>query len=322
MRLSGQLASASRRRATGRGARRGALVLAALLFAGCANNPPAPVVNRSPTPARPATAPAPTPPPAAPAHTPPATSADGATTAPVRGGTVEGRPLEPRGSVRTGPRGFKRPYTDSVYAEMLAEAGAAPPPVAAPASPAGAAPAGATPTGPSGPASSPPQAPAGGAPGAPAAPAAAPASPGAAAGTPATSASAPSAAASAATGPEGGFAWPSAGRVVQGFDAPKSMGLSIAGKVGDPVLASADGRVIFSGPGPRGYGNLVIVRHEGDTLSVYGHNRTLLVKEGAAVRRGQRIAEMGDSDGGQPRLLFEIRRGGKPVDPARLLPPR
>ncbi|TXL61673.1 hypothetical protein FHP08_18245 [Zeimonas arvi] len=100
------------------------------------------------------------------------------------------------------------------------------------------------------------------------------------------------------------------------------MGVSIGGKPGDPVVAAADGRVIFSGPGPRGYGNLLIVKHDNDTLSVYAHNRALLVKEGANVKRGQRIAELGDSGADRPKLHFEIRKQGKPVDPSDYLPAR
>ena len=118
------------------------------------------------------------------------------------------------------------------------------------------------------------------------------------------------------------FDWPLRGRLLQGFGEGRSTGLSIAASPGDPVLAAGDGRVIFSGPGPRGYGNLIILKHEGDLLSVYGHSRALLVKEGQSVRRGQRIAEAGDSGTDRPKLLFEIRRGGKPVDPAGLLPAR
>jgi lipoprotein NlpD len=88
------------------------------------------------------------------------------------------------------------------------------------------------------------------------------------------------------------------------------------------VVAAADGRVIFSGNGPRGYGNLVIVKHANELLSVYAHNRTLAVKEGQSVKRGQKIAELGDSGTTSPRLHFEIRQQGKPVDPARFLPKR
>ena len=89
-----------------------------------------------------------------------------------------------------------------------------------------------------------------------------------------------------------------------------------------PVLAAADGRVVYAGSGLRGYGNLVIVKHNGTFLTAYAHNQTLLVKEDQAVRRGQKIAEMGSSDSDRVQLHFEIRRQGKPIDPARLLPAR
>jgi lipoprotein NlpD len=88
------------------------------------------------------------------------------------------------------------------------------------------------------------------------------------------------------------------------------------------VLAAADGRVVYAGSGLRGYGNLVIVKHNATYLTAYAHNQTLLVKEDQVVRRGQKIAEMGSSDAERVQLHFEIRKQGKPVDPARLLPPR
>ncbi len=119
-----------------------------------------------------------------------------------------------------------------------------------------------------------------------------------------------------------GWAWPASGAVVAPFEEGKQKGLAIAGKVGDPVLAAADGRVVYAGSGLRGYGNLVIVKHNSTYLTAYAHNQTLLVKEDQAVRRGQKIAEMGSSDAERVQLHFEIRRQGKPVDPARLLPVR
>lgn len=118
------------------------------------------------------------------------------------------------------------------------------------------------------------------------------------------------------------WAWPAAGPVVTLFDESKSKGLAIAGKAGDPVLAAADGRVVYAGAGLRGYGNLIIVKHNATYLTAYAHNQTLLVKEEQVVRRGQRIAEMGDTDADSVQLHFEIRRSGKPIDPVRLLPPR
>ena len=118
------------------------------------------------------------------------------------------------------------------------------------------------------------------------------------------------------------FSWPVGGRVVQPFDGVSNKGLLLSGKVGEAVLAAADGRVIFSGQGPRGYGNLIIIKHSNEMLSVYAHNRSLAVKEGQQVTRGQKIAELGDAGNGQPALHFEVRQGGKPVDPAGVLPKR
>ncbi|WP_137733094.1 peptidoglycan DD-metalloendopeptidase family protein [Pseudaquabacterium pictum] len=141
-----------------------------------------------------------------------------------------------------------------------------------------------------------------------------------------TAAPAPAAVVAPAAAPanddEPAWAWPSAGSVLAGFEEGKQKGLAIAGKAGDPVLAAADGRVVYAGSGLRGYGNLVIVKHNNTYLTAYAHNQTLLVKEDQAVRRGQKIAEMGSSDAERVQLHFEIRRQGKPVDPAKLLPAR
>ena len=118
------------------------------------------------------------------------------------------------------------------------------------------------------------------------------------------------------------WAWPANGAVVTGFDEGRSKGLAIAGRAGDPVLASADGRVVYAGSGLRGYGNLVILKHNNTYLTAYAHNQALMVKEDQVVRRGQKIAEMGSSDADRVQLHFEIRRQGKPVDPVKLLPSR
>ena len=118
------------------------------------------------------------------------------------------------------------------------------------------------------------------------------------------------------------WAWPASGPVTTPFDDNKSKGLAISGRAGDPVLAAADGRVVYAGSGLRGYGNLVIVKHNATFLTAYAHNQALLVKEDQVVRRGQKIAEMGSSDAEKVQLHFEIRRQGKPIDPARLLPAR
>ncbi len=116
--------------------------------------------------------------------------------------------------------------------------------------------------------------------------------------------------------------WPTSGAVLAGFDEAKNKGLDIAGKLGDPVLAAGDGRVVYAGAGLRGYGNLVILKHNNTFLTAYAHNQTLLVKEDQTVRKGQKIAEMGQSDADRVKLHFEIRRQGKPVDPSRYLPSR
>ena len=110
--------------------------------------------------------------------------------------------------------------------------------------------------------------------------------------------------------------------MVSNFDETTNKGVSIAGKIGDPVVAAADGRVVYAGAGLRGYGNLIILKHDGDLLSVYAHGRSLLVKEGQSVSKGQKIAEMGNTDADQVKLHFEVRRQGKPVDPLKYLPPR
>lgn len=117
------------------------------------------------------------------------------------------------------------------------------------------------------------------------------------------------------------FAWPARGKLLAGFAEPSQKGLDIAGKPGDPVLAAAAGRVMYTGTGIRGYGKLIVIKHDNNFNSVYAHNREILVKEGQSVTRGQRIAELGDTDADAPKLHFEIRKSGKPVDPARYLPP-
>lgn len=118
------------------------------------------------------------------------------------------------------------------------------------------------------------------------------------------------------------FIWPTNGALISGYDEVKSKGLKFAGRAGDPVIASADGRVVYAGAGLRGYGNLVILKHNETYLTAYAHNQTLLVKEEQVVRKGQRIADMGNSDADRVMLHFEIRRNGKPVDPAKYLMPR
>ena len=119
-----------------------------------------------------------------------------------------------------------------------------------------------------------------------------------------------------------GFIWPSSGTLLAGFDEVRNKVYDIGGKAGDPVVAAAEGRVVYAGAGLRGYGNLIILKHNNTFLTAYAHNQSLLVKEDQAVRRGQKIAEMGSTDADRVKLHFEVRRQGKPVDPARYLPQR
>jgi len=116
--------------------------------------------------------------------------------------------------------------------------------------------------------------------------------------------------------------WPARGPIINRFDDVKNKGVDIGGAPGDPVRAAADGRVVYSGSGLRGYGNLIIVKHDATFLTAYAHNQTLLVKEGDAVTRGQNIATMGNSDADRVMLHFEVRKQGKPVDPLKYLPPQ
>ncbi|WDZ94568.1 peptidoglycan DD-metalloendopeptidase family protein [Herbaspirillum sp. WKF16] len=130
-------------------------------------------------------------------------------------------------------------------------------------------------------------------------------------------------AAAAAPGDDEGVSWmwPAEGKVVGTFDGGKK-GLDISGKSGQPVMAAGAGKVMYAGSGIRGYGNLVIIKHTNNLLSAYAHNKTILVKEGQSVTKGQKIAEMGNSDSDSVKLHFEIRQQGKPVDPSKYLPPR
>ena len=193
------------------------------------------------------------------------------------------------------PKALKLPYSEQALAQMQQSSAAAPPapPVVAPPAPAAAAPSAAAPS------ATPP---------------------------PGTVAAAPARVESARV-PEidGGnidWAWPAAGKVISGFSETANLkGIDIAGKSGQPVLASGPGKVVYAGNGLRGYGKLIIIKHNNTFLSAYAHNREILVKEGQQVTRGQKIAEMGDSDADQVKLHFEIRRLGKPVDPAKFLPP-
>jgi len=157
----------------------------------------------------------------------------------------------------------------------------------------------------------------------PAKPASAPASAPATTATPSSAPVATAAAtAAAASDDDIAWIWPSSGAVLSGFDETKNKGLDIGGTAGEPVLASADGKVVYAGAGLRGYGNLIILKHNNVFLTAYAHNQSLLVKEDQTVKKGQKIAEMGNSDADRVKLHFEVRRQGKPVDPAKYLPSR
>ncbi|HHJ12604.1 MAG TPA: LysM peptidoglycan-binding domain-containing protein [Chromatiales bacterium] len=120
------------------------------------------------------------------------------------------------------------------------------------------------------------------------------------------------------------WTWPLRGRILRGYreDAPGRKGIDIAGKPGQPVVAAASGKVVYAGSGLAGYGNLLIIKHNSRFFSAYAHNRRLLVREGSRVKKGQKIAEVGDTDADRPMLHFEIRRDGRPVNPLRYLPRR
>ncbi len=116
--------------------------------------------------------------------------------------------------------------------------------------------------------------------------------------------------------------WPAQGTVTRRFDGANSKGIDIVNAAGTPVVAAAAGSVVYAGDGLRGYGNLIIIKHNSDYLSAYAHNRTMLVKEGQTVAQGQKIAEMGDTDSDHVMLHFELRYQSRSIDPARSLPPR
>jgi lipoprotein NlpD len=234
-------------------------------------------------------------------------AATGVTTAPLKAAppVVESRPAAAAGvaaappgpprntdTLKVSPKALKEPYSEAMAREMAK----APvePVVIAKAEPSRA------------PTAAPPAAVA------PAAPAAAPAAP----------STAPSGPTSADADDDIDWVWPAKGKLVTGFsDTANLKGIDIAGQAGAPVIASAGGKVVYAGAGLRGYGKLVIIKHNNKFLSAYAHNREILVKEGQQVTRGQKIAEMGSTDADQTKLHFEIRRLGKPMDPLKYLPP-
>jgi lipoprotein NlpD len=234
-------------------------------------------------------------------------------TAPGRGNTP---------TFKTEPRAMKLPYSDQAIAQLER---APTPIVATPTAPHAAPPV----TVPSSPAATPAArstAPPSGAPASGASPSSAPPS-SAPPGSATVAKAAPSSRPESARVPEIDdakldWAWPTSGKVITGFSESANLkGIDIGGKAGQPVLASAAGRVVYAGAGLRGYGKLVIVKHNNTYLSAYAHNREILVKEGQQVSKGQKIGEMGDTDADQVKLHFEIRRLGKPIDPTKFLPP-
>ncbi|WP_027210949.1 peptidoglycan DD-metalloendopeptidase family protein [Burkholderia sp. WSM2232] len=129
-------------------------------------------------------------------------------------------------------------------------------------------------------------------------------------------------AASAAPASSISLVWPTSGNVIRGFDGGNSKGIDISAPAGTPVVAAAAGTVVYAGNGLRGYGNLLILKHNTEYLTAYAHNRVLLVKEGDTVAQGQKIAEVGDTDTNRVMLHFELRYQGRSIDPSRALPPR
>ena len=123
-----------------------------------------------------------------------------------------------------------------------------------------------------------------------------------------------------ATGQAADFIWPARGKVIAGFAEPRRKGIDIDGKLGDPVIAAAAGRVTYTGTGIPGLGKLVVIKHDNGFITVYAHNKDILVKEQQAVKRGQKIAEIGNTDADRPKLHFQIRKGSAAVDPMRYLP--
>lgn len=229
--------------------------------------------------------------------------------APAATPAIQVKPLEaaPKPSIKAGPKGIRVAYSDAALAQLTRDPDKIPAAESKPASPS------AEPEIRSEPLSAPP---------AVAPPAAAPVPSQASAPGSALAPPKPADKPAAAPSQEGlEWRWPTSGKLLHAFNQgamPK--GVAIGGTPGQPVVASAAGKVVYSGSGLRGYGKLIIIKHNNTYLSVYAHNRELLVKEGDRVSRGQKIAEMGGTDADRTGLHFEIRRLGKPVDPLKYLP--
>ncbi len=259
---------------------------------------------------------------APPGATAPAVGANGVTTAPLKsapavvgqGSTLPAQPLPaaPSGGRNTDnyksqPKLFKEPYSEQALREAQRLAGAAPPQNAV-----------AVTTPPPSVVTPPPSV-------APASPpiSIAAAEPAVTKGEPKAEPRAPVAPSAPGDGDDRvQWTWPANGKIVAGYSETASLkGIDIAGAAGTPVVATAAGKVVYAGSAIRGYGKLIIVKHNATFLSAYGHNREILVKEGQQVARGQKIGEMGNTDANDVKLHFEIRRLGKPVDPLKYLPP-
>jgi lipoprotein NlpD len=224
--------------------------------------------------------------------------------APIEAQPLDAPPLPP---VKSAPKGFKLAYSEQTLAKLRNDlAKPAPTEPAKPVAPV---------TAPSAAAPVPAVEPAKPAPSAPAVTA-----------KPAARSQAPAPPPADAAAPAGqdeavAWSWPARGKLLHAYNqGPNPKGIAIGGNEGQPVVASAPGKVVYAGSGLRGYGKLIIIKHNGTYLSVYAHNRALLVKEGDRVGKSQKIAEMGSSDADQVELHFEIRRLGKPVDPLKYLP--
>lgn len=207
-------------------------------------------------------------------------------------------------TLKTAPKAIKEPYSEQAVRELNLAASAAPAPPGAVAMPPSS-----SPSPKPSPTSAQPRTP----PNAPSTPSGSPA---------ASSSPSPNGSQSASDADALDWAWPAKGKVISGFSETANLkGIDIAGTAGEPVRASAAGRVVYAGTGLRGYGKLIIIKHNATYLSAYAHNRDILVKEGQQVTRGQKIAEMGSTDADRVMLHFEIRRHGKPMDPTKFLPP-
>jgi lipoprotein NlpD len=137
--------------------------------------------------------------------------------------------------------------------------------------------------------------------------------------TPAATQTSKSKATAAANAEKINWMWPTSGPRKNSTDKNKK-GVDIAGTSGQPIVAAAAGRVIYAGRGIRGYGDMIIIKHSNAWLSVYAHNKALMVKEGQNVNRGEKIAEMGNTDSSSVKLYFELRRNGDPLNPTEMMP--